>query len=257
MARLFDDDSSEYLSITTPVITAYPFAMACKFRTNDDTYAQTLVWVGDKDVDTHYCSLVARGGDVGVPIRAATQTYGGGSTGHAETSTGLTANTWHTAAGIWLSVSERHVYIDGGSKGSNTDTVGAMANHDNTAIGVNFRSTIGGYMSGDIAEAAIWDLTNWGANDAERETNFEKVIASLAKGFSPLFFPLGLVSYWDLVRGLNDKIGGYNLTANGTVISAHPRVITPPPTLQIIHKTVIPSTVGGIMTTNTGYWGAI
>lgn len=227
MTRLFDNGLTEYLSATAVPISAYPFAMACKFRSNDDTNTGVLMWIGDKDVDTHSMALASAGGAAGDPVRATTATHGGGSTGNAATSTGFTQDVWHHAAGMWLNVSERHAYIDGGSKGSNTDTVGAIANHDAIAIGVNFRATIGGYMSGDIAEAAIWDLTNWGVNDAARETAFEKVIASLAKGFTPLYFPLGLVAYWDLVRGLNDRTGGFNLTANGTVVSAHPRIIQP------------------------------
>ncbi len=227
MARLFDDGSTEYLQIESAVITAYPFAMACKFRSNDDTTNQVLIFVGDKAVSNYYTSLIARGATANDPIYAFSHNYGSASTAPAATSVGFTQDTWHHAAGIWLGVSERHAYIDGGNKGSDTGTVGAMVNHDRTAIGMARDDSPAGPMSGEIAEAAIWDLTNWGANDAERETNFEKVIASLAKGFTPGHFPLGRVAYWKLVRGLNDETGGYNLTASGTVVVAHPRIIQP------------------------------
>ncbi len=227
MARLFDDGASECLQIESAVVSAYPLGMACWFNSNDDTTNQMLIWVGDKDVDTHYTGISARGAVGGDPVRAISRDYGGANNQVADTSSGFASGTWHHAAGMFLSVSERHVYIDGGNKGSDTDTVGAMANHDRTTIGCSNSSIPGNYMSGDIAEAAIWDLTSWGANDAARELAFEKAIASMAKGYSPLFFPLGRLGCWKLIRDLNDISGGYNLTASGTVVSAHPRVIYP------------------------------
>jgi len=226
MSRLFDDAQEEYLQIESPVVTAYPFAMVCKFRCNDNEASSCLMWCGDKDLVSAYCALLAAGGD-NRKIYAQVRQYGAPASGVAVSTVGFTQDVWHHAAGIWLNVSERHAYFEGGNKGSDTITVGALAGHDRTAIGATKDITPGAWMSGDIAEAAIYDLTNWGANDAERETNFEEVIASLAKGFTPLHFPLGLKAYWPLVRGLNDRVGGYNLTASGTVVADHPRVILP------------------------------
>jgi len=183
---------------------------------------------GDKDVADYNIGIGTLSGN---GVRASANKYGQPAATNAFSSTNYTLNTWHHAAGIFLSVSERHAYIDGGSKGSDATVVGAMANHDITAIGSARDSTPGAYTSGHIAEAAIWDLTNWGVNDAGREVAFEKAIASMAKGFTPAHFPLGLKAYWPLIRGLNDRVGGYNLTANGTTISAHPRIIQPCGTL--------------------------
>ncbi len=227
MSRLFDDAQSEYLKREAAVpISAYPFAMACKFRVNDDSQNNVLMWLGDKDVDTHNCVVAAAGDAQSQSIRVNTANYGGGSTGNALSSAGYTQDVWSHAAGIWLNVSERHAYIDGGNKGSNTDTVGALANHDSIAIGVNFRSTIGGYASGDIAEAAIWDLTDWGANDAERETAFEAALVGLAAGESPENYPTGLIAYWPLRDDDEDDAGSFNLTPINTPSwSAHPTVI--------------------------------
>jgi len=228
MARLFDDGSSEYLQIESFVITSYPLAMACWFNVNDDSVSQQLMGIADKDVTNYNIRLKAACAVEGKPVQTYVHNYGQPSAAFVYTSTGLTINTWHHACGMWLSVSERHAYIDGGSKGSEiATTVGAMVNHDRFAIGADRDSSPGSYMSGMIAEAAIWNLTDWGANDAEREINFEKVIASLAKGFTPDNYLLGLVAYWPLVRGLTDEFGGYNLTANGTVVVAHPRIIQP------------------------------
>lgn len=228
MARLFDDGSSQYLQNGSAPITAYPFAMACRFRCNDVINLQSLIWVGDKDVDAYYSALFMNGAAGGDPVLAFSGKYGLAANQSAASVTGITVDTWHHAAGIFLTTNERHAYIDGGNKGSDTDTVGAIANHDSVAIGGARDSTPAYYMSGDIAEAAIWDLTAWGASDAERETNFEKAIASMAKGFTPAHFPLGLVAYWPLIRDDNDRVGGIDLSAyNGPTISAHPEIFNP------------------------------
>jgi len=203
--------------------------MACKFHT-DIIERQTLMWVGDKDVTQYHCALQLTSTSIypGDPIRALSKEYSGHEQKVALTSTGYSANTWYHTAGIWVSLEERHVYIEGGSKGSNYDAVGAMKNHDRTAIGMSRDSSVEAPMSGMIAEAAIYDLSDWpGATDSDKADNFEKILPSLAKGFTPLHFPLGLKAYWPLIRGLNDRVGGYNLTASGTVVADHPRVILP------------------------------
>jgi len=219
MARLFDSDLSEYL-LTEPAITNYPFAMACWFNSSDDVNSQILVWVGDKDV-TNVMSYLAAINSPSHTIYA--QDYHTTAC-NATTSTTWNINTWNHAAGIWLSATERHAYLNGGGKGSNVDDAGAISGFDRTGIGAALDSTPGAYMSGMIAEVGIWDLTNWGANNDERETNFERAIASMAKGFSPSFFPLGLKGYWPLVRSAANLMTGAAMTESGTVVSPHCRV---------------------------------
>lgn len=261
MARLFDNASSEYLQVNSAAVSAYPLAMACWANIDDATANSSLMWVGDKDVVDYNIRLLAiQAGGVADAVRAFSHDYGsGGGTQSANTSNNWSVNNWHHAAGIWLSASERHAYLDGdiGNKGSSAGAVDPMANHDRMAIGGNRDSTPDGYASGHIAEAAIWDLTNWGANDAAREAAFEKALESLAAGYSPLFYQLGLVAHWNLVRDINDKVGSFSLTASGTTVSNHPAIIYPAPT-QVNYTTaaVPPAGNAGIMTTNTGFWGA-
>ena len=227
MSRLFDDASSEYLSIASPAITAYPFAMACWFRSDSNALFQSLIWCGDKDKTDYWSGLCIRGDVAGDPVQAFVNKYGASEGRYATTTSGYSVNTWHHAAGIWLTKNERHAYIDGGSKGSSTGNVGAMSGHDNTTIGRTGGTVPAHYMSGMIAEVGIWGLTNWGADNAERETNFERAIASMAKGFSPSFFPLGLKGYWPLVRSAANLMTGAVMGESGTVISPHCRVFNP------------------------------
>jgi len=201
-----------YLMRESPVITAYPFAMACWFMSRNTTDWQSLMWVGDKDSQSYYCSLELRGDQVGDYLSAMSHWYGGAVVGISKTTSAYTKDVWQHAAGIWLSRSERHCYLNAANKGSNTDSVGVMANHDRTSIGMARDSSPDGYIAGRLCEAAVWDLTNWGANDAERETNFEKAITSMAKGFAASLFPNGLVAYWQLINNYTAIVGDFNMT---------------------------------------------
>jgi len=228
MARLFDDAASDYLRIEQAVLSAAPFAVACWCNIDDDTANSQLLFMGDKDVTNDYFSLGARRAALNNTIYANSWQSGeGGIGGLAETSTSYTTNTWHHACGIWASSTDRRALIDGGSKGTNATDVTPI-NLDRTSIGIMDDSTPSTPASGHIAEMAIWDLSDWpGATGGDKADAFEIVLPSLADGFSPLCFPLGLVAYWPLIRTLNDKVGGYNLTASGTTVSAHPRIILP------------------------------
>ena len=82
-------------------------------------------------------------------------------------------------------------------------------------------------MSGMIAEVAIYDLSVWpGATASDKADNFEKILPSLIR-YTPGAYPLGRVAYWDLIRDINDRVGGFNLTATGTVVAAHPNIVQP------------------------------
>lgn len=223
MARLFDDASSEYLNIDQAVLSGTPLAMTCFFNTNDLTIHQSLMFLGDKNVEDHYFEVQLNE----VSDRVLARTKDGGTTQFAITSTSYSANTWHHACAIFASPIDRRIFIDGGSKGTNT-TSATPANLNRISIGRLGRLSPTLYLSGMIAEAVFYDLSKWpGATDSDKADNFEKIIPSLAAGFTPDNYPLGLIAYWDLIRGLNDKFGGYNLTANGTVVVAHPRIISP------------------------------
>ena len=88
----------------------------------------------------------------------------------------------------------------------------------NLTIGI---STDEGVATGNIAEVALWSAA---LSDAE--------IASLAKGFSPLFIrPESLIDYWPLIGRFSpeiDVVGGMNGTLNSAPgAAAHPGILYP------------------------------
>ncbi|KKK85173.1 hypothetical protein LCGC14_2775960, partial [marine sediment metagenome] len=206
MARLFDDASSEYLTINSTVLTATPITMACWFNSDSITAGQMLICITDTATGDHFFYMKAGGDVASDPVRIIARDTGNGV---ADTSTGYSANTWHHACGVFASTTSRSAYLDGGGKISNTTSITpSAAALDATTIGVLRTNALAEYMSGRIAEVAIWNIA---LTDGE--------VAILALGYSPLFIhPQSLVAYWPLIResvgdgtgdGL-DIVGGNN-----------------------------------------------
>ncbi len=221
MARLFDDAASEYLQIEQAVV-GIPLAMACFFNINDGTNSQALINIVDKDVDVQQLNFYT---DSFQLVTALVRDAGGGSVATASVTHSI--NAWHHGCAIFVTTTDRRAFLNGANKGTNATSITPI-NLNRTSIGRRGTVTPAVYISGMIAEAAIWDLSQWpGATASDKADNFEKILPSLADNFTPDNYPLGLVAYWPLVRGLNDKVDGYNMTASGTVVAAHPRVIQP------------------------------
>jgi len=230
MSRLFDDVLTESLSRNDAVLSAVPLAMVCWFNSDSLTTTQCLMSITDDTSENNQFSLDLHGTVGGDPVSAQVKSVGGAA--RADSSSGYSADTWHSACAIFVSSTDRRAFIDGGSKGTNNTDI-TPADLNVTSIGALVRATTHNYISGNIAEAAIYDLSVWpGATASDKADNFEKILPSLAKTYTPKHYSLGRVAYWDLVRNLNDETGGYNLTANGTTVSNHPPVINPTKSLQ-------------------------
>jgi len=207
MARTFDTNGSESLNNSSTPITAVPLSMSGWFNQNIadfDEYA--IMWVGQSAAVDQYWCLETRG-NTGV-VWARRRGTGGQDT--AETTTTWTTDGWYHAAAVFAANSDVAVYLDGGGKG----TVGTSitpSGADSLSIGRRGDSSPSSYWSGELAEAGLWNVA---LTDAE--------VAALAAGASPpMVRPDGLVAYWPLIRNLEDRVGGYHLTATGTVVADH------------------------------------
>ena len=219
MSRLFDDAASEYLEDTSGApVSAAPLSFSCWFYSDDIAVSQCLIQIQDKDAGDHYFSLRAMGGVGGDPIRW--QVREGATIRNADTSGGFSADTWHHAFAVERSSTDREVYVDGANSGTNTDSA-VPGTQDSISIGRMGDSTPTQYMSGRIAEVAIWSV------------DVSAHVGALAKGFSPEFFqPESLVSYSRLIRDEDlDRWGAVVWTAfNTPSIATHPpKIIYPAP----------------------------
>jgi len=219
VARSFVAASSQYLEAGSALVTAEPLTMAAWVKPQNITGADGIMEIGVNDTGATRSGfrLILRGNVAGDPINATK--FSGSTFREAATTTGFTAGTWHHAAGVWSATNDRAAYIDGGSKGTNTQTVTFASTPDRTWIGRVRGLT--NYVHSDldaVAEAAIWNVA---LSDAE--------IALLAKGLSLLLIQRGAIAaYWPLF-GVNspepDWKGVANLTLNGAPAKADHKAI--------------------------------
>lgn len=177
VAPVFDDAASQYLEYAGSVVVAEPMAFVCWFRSDDTTNAQALIGIGTSSGSARWQIDIA-GNVAGDPVRAGA-TNSGGTSGNASTTTGYSTNTWHHAAALFMSVTNRAVYIDSGSKGTNSTSI-SVSGTNRTTVGTRYSSGArGAFMSGRIAEVGIWDLTGWGATVGTQTAAFERAIQVL------------------------------------------------------------------------------
>ena len=211
MARDFTSASEQLLQNNSAVLTVVPITLVCWFNAHDITNDNRLIKLQDT-ADGYYFTLRLDGNANDTVVA---QAFASGGTNQAASTATYTADTWHHAAAVFVGNAERHAYLDGGNKGSET-TSQTPSSIDATYIGGARNDN--GFCDASIAEAAIWntDLT-------------EAEIAVLATGVSPLAVrPQSLVAYWPLVGNLSpelDFVGGYDMAlTNGPTKADHPPV---------------------------------
>lgn len=206
MARSFNGTNSR-IHVSSAVLSATPYTMACWFRTTNMTQLGTLISMTKSTSTTNYAGLFFRGDIAGDPIDILIE--GKSGQGSARSTTGCTSGQWHHACGVFNSSTSRTVYIDGGSSATNTNSV--TPSLDRTEVGA-WRSSL--WFSGDIAEVGVWDIDLTAAE-----------VASLAKGVSPaLVRPQSLVTYLPLIRDVIDVRAANGFTDVNTTAANHPRV---------------------------------
>lgn len=249
MAIFVQQVSSEYLEHDSPLVTAVPLSMACWFQTHDAAFNSTLMGVFDKDAPTDAFALQCLGTFTPDEVVSCFSVRGG-TLGRANTTSSWTTNTWHHACGVFASTTDRRVFLDGASKGTNATSVTPI-NIDRLSLGRSGDSTPGAYLKGYLAGVGIWAGT---LADAE--------VAILATGTPPdRVQPHNLVHHYDLVNldNLNCRVGSTTLTAFNTPTTAdtHPRIYrTPAPMSHRPEITIIWLESGQIWLYTAANWAA-
>lgn len=233
MARLFDDGSAQYLERTASVpITGVPFTVAGWFNSDTNAQVQTLLNINNSSSTTYYHWLMLYNTNY---LRAYSRDSSGSA--NAETTGTWNAGTWYHACGVWAATDDRRVFLNGGSKGTNT-TARDPGTLNRLRVGSTFMSSPNeNYFSGAIAELAAWNVA---LTDAEA--------AMVGLGVCPLEIrPNSLVAYWPLIRADRDRVGGYDLTpVNSPTVETHPSRIKPWWLRPTLIRVAIPA-VGGIL----------
>lgn len=203
MARNFNGTSAR-IHVSSAVVTAPPYTMACWFRTTNMTQLGCLLSLSSSTAD--YSTIFFRGDVAGDPIDILAE---GPGQAVSRSTTGCTSGKWHHACGVFTSATSRTVYLDGGSSATNTNPRTTTLNQ--TEIGA-WRSSL--WFSGDIAEVGIWNID---LSVAE--------IAALANGVSPaLIRPQNHVAYLPLIRETHEIVNATGFTDVNTTAAAHTRI---------------------------------
>jgi hypothetical protein len=243
MARLFDNASNQYLGNSSAIVTDEPLTIAAFVYCDDLTVnSQTVLSVANNGTFGAWYLTMSKFG--AVPLQAF-KYDDSNNQGYADTTTGMTVNTWHHACAVFTSDTSRAAFIDGGSKGTDSTNI-ADPSADRTGIACVYKSSIAGYWSGRLAEVAVWNVA---LSDAE--------VAVLAKGWCPLFIqPQNIVGYWPLGRTDNDLFGGYNMTPSGSPTWAdHPPILYPTALYVPFPEVAAGTTLSIAVTpTDSSYW---
>lgn len=210
MARNFNGSSDNIQALSSPV-TTYPMTLACWVKPTAVVSTRIYLSIGSSNGADPSRVVLGQNNET---------VYGGtyNSVGNSRLYFGgpaFTAGSWTHIALVFTSSSNVILYAAGVSSTTSALTR-ILTNIDRTVIGARTAAgTLGEHGNGDVAEAAIWNV---GLNADE--------IASLQK-FSPnQIRPQSLVFYTPLVREIIEVRGGLALTANGTTVSNHPRIIS-------------------------------
>jgi hypothetical protein len=199
-------------------VTSYPFSWCLWVYPTDISIDNEYFFIGEA---SSYVALGIR--EDGTPdfkhrLRVRAAAYLWGDT--------VSVNAWTHLGGVVLGESTNHLLLySDGTKYTGNGATNSEQLFDTVALGRLSDSSPSNYSSGNIAEAAIWNVQ---LTDAE--------FASLAVGISPLVIrPQSLVFYVPLVRDNDeDLIGGNSLTAfNSPTIQAHPPIYNPAPPLVV------------------------
>jgi hypothetical protein len=140
----------------------------------------------------------------------------------------MSQTTWQAMASAFVSSTERHAYINGGSKVSNTTSV-VPGVPNQIRLGINNATLLPWNNLGAIADVAVWDTT--GMSGAEIDS-LVALVHTLVSGFAPNPLVVNaqsgqpwedtLLAYWPLdfndASPWNDQSGNaHHLTMNGTL----------------------------------------
>lgn len=218
MARLFD--GNDFLTIPTSgfLDSLNAATIMIRFKTSDSDY-QTLFHYYKDDGDGFLLCI----NDPGIGLFCYVEHDDDKEQLQPDPAIQISDGVWHYIH-ITMSTggSAHRVYIDGIVKAYNAADDQCFSTMDADADLFIGQNMWGGaepttFLKGSLAEIAIWNAVLT-----------EDEIISTTKGFSPSLIRFqNLVHYWDLVRGLNDIVGGYVFTNEGSVVVPHPRVILP------------------------------
>lgn len=180
----------------TPDVVTYPLTMMTWFKPVDHSFVGVPACI-TSGADHHIIQVRGTVNNCGAASYATSWAL-------ATTTSDFSDGTWQHLCGVFTNATDRAVFLDGGSKGTNSD--------NQTPVGIN-DFTIGNtytggtsWFYGKLAHVAIWDIA---LSDAE--------VAQLAAGANPVAIQSAhLIAYYPLLEDASDAQGGATLTPVGS-----------------------------------------
>ena len=177
--------TTEFFGTTTLPITATPLTMAGWFRPQNIANNLTIMSISAAADNNQVFILVASGQVSGDPVQAVAR--GGATFDPVDTTTGFSADTWQHACAVFASDASRSVFLNGGSKATETASY-TPSGLNRMSAGVWDRGSDIWHMNGRLAELGLWNVA---LTDDQ--------VKMLAAGVSPLRVrPDALVRYWPM-----------------------------------------------------------
>ena len=224
MARLFDNASSQFLSVANNMgWDGGPISISAWFFIDEDAAQQAMCefFLDDISKSNDYIRLLALMNTGGDPLRYALD---GDASVTMDSGNSIQLNEWNHGVLITAADNDHSIILNGdiGNKGTSSTSV-TMANINPDTVNVGRRGSPGTpdfYFSGRIAEVTVWNIA---LKDSE--------VISLSKGYSSEFVrPQNRIAHWDIYGRTNpeiDLIQRNNLTVTGATAAAHPPIIQP------------------------------
>lgn len=194
--------SSQFLYAAQAVITGPPFTVAGLFK--PAAAVGGTLFAADIASTSGY--KIAGGCDAFGTLGAVRCfPYNGTAFGVASSTTNWGAGTWQHFAAVFTSDSLRSVFLNGSSKGSNTDVITPVS-ADEFILGVRRRTSPIGYFPGRLCHVAVWNVA---LSDEEiAQLNVERVPLGVRPG--------SIIAYWTLISDGQDSVGSFDLTGSGS-----------------------------------------
>ncbi len=208
MSVLLDDESSQYLIRTATLpVSAVPFSFSAWIYPDEETSSVAVSIGGAATAFYHALYLFWDPNN----LTSKARTYDG-NVQDAWNTDDFAINQWINLVGVWPTVGERRIYVNGGGKVINSVTQDAIV-MDRFTLGVTGDgSSPVFYCSGRLAEVGVW---SGALGDAHA--------ASLGNKDAPSIVDVGnLVAYYPLIDDPNDAKGSFHLTeVNSPTYTTH------------------------------------
>ena len=208
MAYDFTAEASQSLTTATSPISAVPVTLAYWIYIPINGFLRSPVSIGA--IGGNRCGF-----NVSTIGRISLAHIGSSTVSINQTASSSPTDTWIHVCGVFSSLSNRELFIDGVSQGTSQLAIASQGTFTSIAIGARYATTLGNFFTGRIADAGVWGVALTAAE-----------VASLAKGFAcSRVRPQSLAFYAPLVRDLVDASRGLAITNNNSAtVENHLRI---------------------------------